>query len=129
MSRFKLRLITAYCGHTTTEQYLDRQPLGCCASCAKRMDEAETLKQFEEIRQQIMATCDQCTGEIHPLEQSTLPVGVFWKKLSIERAAELALNAHIRHAHSDYDQLRYDLQETGYDSNDARSIVRKESWR
>jgi len=128
MSRFRLRLITAYCGHDTTEDYLDNQPLGCCSNCAKRMDEAETLKQFEEIRQQITATCDQCKGEIHPLKQSTLAVAVFWNKLSIERAAELALDAHIRHAHSDYDQRRYDLQEEGYDSNDARSIVRKEGW-
>jgi hypothetical protein len=92
------------------------------------MDEAETLKRFEEIRQQITATCDQCKKEIHPLKQSTLPVGVFWKKLSLEKAAELALDAHIRHAHSDYDQRRYDLQEKGYDSKDARFIVRKEGW-
>lgn len=124
MSRAKF--IVAYCGHTTTEQYLDRQPLGCCAACAKRMDEAETLKRFEEIRQQIKATCVQCKEEIHPLEQSTLPVGVFWKTISVEKAAELAINAHIRHAHSDYDQRRYDLQEKGHDSKDARSMVREE---
>ena len=78
-----------------TEQYLDRQPLGCCASCAKRMDEAETLKRFEEIRQQIEATCRTCGEEIHPLEQSIFPVGVFWKTISVEKAAELAVNAHI----------------------------------
>lgn len=128
MSRFRLRLITAYCGHTTTDQYLDSQPLGCCASCAKKLDRTETLKRFEEIRQQIKATCRTCGEEIHPLEQSTLPVGVFWKSIAVEKAAELALDAHIRHAHSDYDQRRYDLQEKGCDSKDARSTVRKEGW-
>jgi hypothetical protein len=120
--------ITAHCGHTTTEHYLDGQPLGCCASCVKRMDKAETLKRFEEIRQQIKATCRTCGEEIHPLEQSTLSVGVFWKTISVEKAAELAVNAHIRHAHSDYDQRRYDLQEKGYDSKDARSLVREEGF-
>jgi hypothetical protein len=124
MSRPKY--IVAYCGHTSTEQYLDRQPLGCCATCAKRMDKAETLQRFEEIRQQIKASCAQCKEEIHPLEQSTLPVGVFWKSISVEKAAELTVNAHIRHAHSDYDQRRYDLQAQGYDSKDARAMVREE---
>lgn len=121
------RFTVAYCGHDTTEQYLDRQPLGCCASCAKRMDEAETLKRFEEIRQQIEATCRTCGEEIHPLEQSTLPVGVFWKTISVEKAAELAVNAHIRHAHSDYGQRRYDLQGQGYSGKEARAMVRDES--
>lgn len=120
--------ITAYCGHTTTEKYLDRQPLGCCASCAKKLDSTETLKRFEEIRQQIKATCRTCGKEIHPLEQSTLPVSVFWKSITVEKAAELALNAHIRHAHSDYDQRRCDLQEMGYTSKEARSTVRGEGW-
>ena len=78
--------ITAYCGHTTTEQYLERQPLGCCATCAKRMDKAETLKRFEEIRHQIKVTCRTCGEEIHPLEQSTLPVAVFWKSITVEKA-------------------------------------------
>ena len=118
--------LTAHCGHTSTEHYLDRQPLGCCAACAKRMDKAETLKRFEEIRQQIKTSCAQCGEEIHPLEQSTLPVGVFWKTISVEKAAELAVNAHIRHAHSDYDQRRYDRQAHGYDSKEARSMVREE---
>ena len=118
--------ITAHCGHTTTEQYLDRQPLGCCASCAKKLDRTETLKRFEEIRQQIEATCPTCGEVIHPLEQSTLPVGVFWKSITVEKAAELTVNAHIRHAHSDYDQRRDDVQATGYDSKEARSIVREE---
>lgn len=126
MSRQKF--IVAYCGHTSTEQYLDRQPLGCCASCAKRMDKAETLKRFEEIREQIKITCPTCNEEIHPLAESTLPVGVFWKSISVEKATELAVDAHIRHAHSDYDQRRHDLQSQGYDSNEARSIVREEGW-
>jgi hypothetical protein len=118
--------ITAHCGHTTTEKYLDGQPLGCCASCAKKLDKTEALKRFGEIRQQIKATCAQCKEEIHPLEQSGLPVGVFWKTISVEKAAELAVNAHIRHTHSDYDQRRYDLQAQGYDSKEARSLVREE---
>ena len=120
--------ITAHCGHTTTEQYLDKQPLGCCASCAKKLDRTETLKRFEEIRQQIKATCRACGEEIHPLQQSTLPVGVFWKSITVEKAAELALDAHIRHAHSDYDQRRFDLQGMGYTSKEARSTVREEGW-
>jgi hypothetical protein len=126
MSRPKF--IVAYCGHTSTEQYLDRQPLGCCASCAKHMDKAETVKRFDEIRQEIKTTCPTCNEEIHPLTESTLPVAVFWKSMSVEKAAEMAVNAHIRHAHSDYDQRRYDLQEMGYDSKEARSIVREEGW-
>jgi hypothetical protein len=126
MSRPKF--IVAYCGHTSTEQYLDRQPLGCCASCAKRMDKAEAPKRFEEIRQHIKATCPTCNEEIHPLTGSTLPVDVFWKSISVEKAAELAVDAHIRHTHSDYDQRRYDPQAQGNDSKEARSIVRDEGW-
>ncbi len=123
MSRPKF--MVAYCGHTSTEQYLDRQPLGCCAACAKQMDKAETLKRFVEIRQQIKATCRTCGAEIHPLEESTLALGVFWKTISVEKAAELAINAHIRHAHSDYDQQRSELQAQGYNCKEARSMVRE----
>lgn len=126
MSRAKY--IAAYCGHTTTEQYLDRQPLGCCATCAKRLDKDETLKRFEEIRLEIMTTCPRCGTEIHPLENSELPIGVFWKTLSVAKAAEFTVNAHIRHAHSDYDERRYALQAQGYDSKESRSMVREEGW-
>ena len=123
------QFIVAYCGHISTEQYLDRQPLGCCATCAKCLDKAETLQRFEEIRQQIKATCAHCKAEIHPLGESTLPVSVFWKAISAKKAAELAVNAHIRHAHSDYDQRRFDLQEQGYCGKEARSMVREKGWR
>ena len=124
MSRPKF--IVAYCGHTSTEEYLARQPLGCCAYCATRMNGAETLKRFEEIRREIKASCPFCGHEISPLEYSTLPVGVFWKTISIEKAAELAINAHIRHVHSDYDECRRALEAEGYDSKEARSMARKD---
>jgi hypothetical protein len=48
------RYIGAYCGHTSTEQYLANQPLGCCAMCAKKMGKdgiQQAIEKLEAIRQ------------------------------------------------------------------------------
>jgi hypothetical protein len=125
MSRQKY--IGAYCGHTSTEQYLANQPLGCCAKCAKKMGKAgieQAIEQLAAIRRALSVHCPDCNEAVAPLEGAGVLLGVYWGQLDVVKAKELTLNAHARHQHTIYDEERRKLEEQGYDSDEARRLVR-----
>jgi hypothetical protein len=122
MSRPKY--VVAHCGHTTTEKYLDTQPLGCCAKCAKNHDVEQTRAKLEEIRRSLAVPCKDCGKDVEPLEDAEVLLGVYWGTLEIDQAKLLTLRAHNRHEHTSYDKARRELESKGFSGKEARSLVR-----
>ena len=125
MSRPKF--IEAYCGHTTTEKYLDTQPLGCCAKCAKNLGNGgiqQAKIKLDEIRRSLSVLCKDCGKNIEPLPDARVLLGVYWGTLDIATAKNLTLRAHIRHQHTEYDEARHELENKDFSGKDARSLVR-----
>ncbi len=120
------RYMDAYCGHTSTEEYLDNPGnfLGCCAKCWKKMDKEASKKKLEDIRVHLTVWCEDCKKNVRPLERAGVALSVFWNRLSEEKAKKLTLTAHYRHQHTDYDDVRTRLGLEGWDSSEARNIAR-----
>jgi len=117
----------AHCGHSTTEKYLETEPLGCCATCANALgtDGAKQApEKLEAIRHNLSVHCPKCRRDVEPLARAEVLLGVFWGKLELDEAKYLTLRAHNRHAHTSYDQDRFDLEAKGDSGKDARSILR-----
>src|SRR5712692_630468 len=117
------------CGHLSTEEYLNdpKNFLQCCGKCLKKMgkhDIEEARKRLEAIRRELAIYCGDCGRDVEPLEEASVLLGVFWNNLEKEKAKELTLQAHHRHAHTDYDEKRLALEEQGLDGRAARNIVR-----
>lgn len=94
-----------------------------------RPEELEAArKSLESIRHDLTVYCEKCKGNVEPPEEPipAVVLGVFWRKLDIEKAKGLMLGAHERHAHTEYDKRRVELEIDGLSAKDARDVARTE---
>jgi hypothetical protein len=123
----KPKFIVAQCGHTTTEAYLARQLLGCCAGCAKKLGKdgaRQAQETLRKIRRSLSVHCPDCGANMEPLENAEVLLGVFWGTLVTDQARSLTLRAHHRHIHTSYDEARRELELKGFSGKEARNLVR-----
>ena len=123
------KFVTAYCGHTSTDEYISNREnfLQCCSKCRKKMskDEIEAAKKkLEGLRHELAVWCEDCKADVEPLEDAGVLLGVFWGSLKTEKARSLAREAHRRHQHTNYDERRTQLELEGWSSREARNIGR-----